>query len=1161
MKLINLFRPFNDKWPTEIVRVMKLTIIIMTAFLMQVSASGLAQTVTLKQKNITLKNAFNQIRKQTGYDVLWQSGKLNDEKRIDVNFDNENLQKVLDETLIPQNLTYAIVDKTIIIKQKEEEKSSVVFKEIVQQAISGTVTDSLGVTLPGASVMIKGTNVGTQTDRNGKFTFPNLDQNTTLVISFTGFVTREVLIKGQTTVTVVLKEQPSELGEVVVVAFGTQKKTDMVGAVTTIKPSDLRIPSSNLTTALAGQAAGIIAYQRSGEPGQDNADFFIRGVTSFGTGKVDPLILIDGVELGVTELARLRPDDIESFSIMKDATSTALYGARGANGVVFVTTKQGKEGPASISFRSESSYSAPTRDVELADPITYMRMYNDAQYSRSPFSGIIETRYPTEVIDATESGQYPMLYPAVDWKKELFKDYTLNHRHNLNVSGGGKVARYYVAGSYAQDNGVLKVDPINNFNSNIDLKSYTLRANVNIDLTKSTELIVRLNGNFDDYNGPVEGGSAIYNDVIRTSPVDFLPYYPKDDKWWFTKHIMFGRPGELGEGFINPYANMVSGYKDYTRSLMMAQMEVKQDLSFLTEGLRFRTMFNTNRISRFDMVRSYNPFYYGITYRDRRTGDYDLTLFNETTGTEYLGFGVDNDLRQQSSVFYLETAMDYSRVFSDKHSLSGLLVMIMRSGLNSKANSLQLSLPSKNIGLSGRTTYSYDSRYFAEFNFGYNGSERFHESQRYGFFPSFGLAWSVSNEKFWEPLKDKVNNLRLRATYGLVGNDAIGSDSDRFFYLSEVNMNYSGNGYTWGKENRRSLSGINVSRYANPAITWETSYKTNLALEVGLFNKINIQADFFSEVRKNILMSRADIPSTMGLTAAVRANVGEAAGKGMDLSVDYSHSFPNRMWLTARGNFTYATNEYRVYEEPVYEKEWWMTRVGYPLNQPRGYIAERLFIDDDEVLNSPSQNFGSAVNIAGDIKYKDVNGDGAITSLDQVPIGFPTVPEIIYGFGFSFGWKAFDISTFLQGSANSSFWMGGTVKINGSNRTGPVNVQPFAEGKQVLKAFADSHYSLENQDIYALWPRLSIDNQSNNMQFSNWWLRNGNFLRVKQMEVGYSLPQRIAERIHTKSLRVYVSGTNLFTLSKFKLWDVEMAGNGLGYPVQKVFNLGVNVTF
>ncbi|WP_240903197.1 TonB-dependent receptor [Sphingobacterium sp. SGG-5] len=1118
---------------------MKLTIVFMLiATLQAVSATGLAQTVSLRLKNTSLQEAFSAIRQQTGYRFIYQDGVLKNTSKINLVLKNVSLDNAMNKLMEKQPLTYHLHDGTIVIKAANRRSVSGNDNVNVQQkTIQGKVIDKENNPIRGVSVMIKGSQVGTQTDANGEFSFPFMDAGSILVLSHTGYLTKEVPVTSEAPLAIVMEVDPESLEEVVVVAFGTQKKTDMVGSVTQVKPSNLRVPSSNLTTALAGQAAGIIAYQRSGEPGQDNADFFIRGVTSFGTGKVDPLILIDGMELSVTELARLRPDDIESFSIMKDATSTALYGARGANGVIFVTTKQGKEGAANISFRSEASMSAATRNVELADPISYMKLYNDALYSRSPFE---KEFYTQEKIDATAEGNHPFIFPAVDWREELFKNNTLNHRHNLNVSGGGKIARYYVAGSYAQDNGMLKVPAFNNFNNNIDLKSYTLRANVNIDLTKNTELIVRLNGNFDDYNGPIEGGAAIYNQVIRASPVDFVPVYPKNEQFHYVEHLMFG--GRADQPFINPYANMVRGYKDYTRSLMMAQMEVKQNLSFLTEGLRFRTMLNTNRISRFDIERASIPFYYEITASDRRTGAYYLDQFE--IGREYLGFGVNEDLRQQNSVFYLESAFDYNRTFGQKHGLSGLLVYIMRSGLDARANSMQLSLPSRNLGVSGRATYSYDSRYFAEFNFGYNGSERFHESQRFGFFPSAGIAWSVSNEKFWEPLKSKINNFRLRATYGLVGNDQIGRAQDRFFYLSEVS---NGSSFGFGKVVRDIETGARVTRYANPDISWETSYKSNLALELGLFNKINIQADFFQERRTNILMARANIPSTMGLTATQQANVGEAAGRGMEMSVDVNHSLSNGIWIQARGNFTFAQSEYRVYEEPTYEKEWWKSRIGYPISQQWGYIAERLFVDDEEVRNSPTQFGGN--NIAGDIKYKDVNGDGQITALDQVPIGFPTMPEIIYGAGFSVGWKNIDLSAFFQGSANSSFW------IN------PSNIQPFVGGKQVMQAIADNHYSLDNPNLYAMYPRLSTENQSNNMQTSTWWVRKGDFLRLKQAELGYAFPRHITEKMHMKNLRLYLSGSNLYNLSHFKLWDIEMGDNGLGYPLQRVYNLGINVTF
>ena len=418
----------------------------------------------------------------------------------------------------------------------------------------------------------------------------------------------------------------------------------------------------------------------------------------------------------------------------------------------------------------------------------------------------------------------------------------------------------------------------------------------------------------------------------------------------------------------------------------------------------------------------------------------------------------------------------------------------------------------------------------------------------------------ISNEDFWENIKSTVNNFRIRYTYGVVGNDAIGSASDRFFYLSNVNMDDSSRGSTFGRESKYTRSGINITRYANSDITWETSYKHNLALELGFFDKVNVMVDLFKETRTNILMSRRDIPTSMGLTAPVRANIGEASGYGTDISVDFSHNFNTDTWIQARGNFTFARSEYLVYEEPTYENEWWLSRIGRPISQPYGYIAERLFIDDEDVANSPVQNFG-VQNVAGDIKYKDLNGDGQISSLDMAPIGFPLTPEINYGFGFSFGHKNFDISAFFQGSGRSSFWVGGTRTESGTTYTGPVNIQPFVGGKTVLKAISDDYYSIDNPNVYAFYPRLSIQNQPNNMQLSSWWLRDGTFLRLKQAEIGYTFPDKLAHKAQLSSLRLYVSGSNLFLLSKFDMWDVEMGGNGLGYPLQRVYNIGLNVTF
>jgi TonB-linked SusC/RagA family outer membrane protein len=1006
----------------------------------------------------------------------------------------------------------------------------------IEKEISGEITDSSGAPLPGVTVYVKtDKSIGTATDRNGRYIL-KVPDNAIVVFSMVGFDQQEISVAGRTIINVKLLPASTQLGETVVVAFGTKKRSDMIGSVTSISPSDLKVPSSNLTTALAGHAAGIIAFQRNGEPGRDNANFFVRGVTTFGY-KTDPLILIDGIEMTTTDLARLQVDDIASFSILKDATATALYGSRAANGVILITTKEGKVGEAHLSLRVENSISAPTKNVQLADPVTYMKMNNEAVKARDP---LVALPFSASKIANTIAGTDPVAYPANDWRKLLFKDYTMNQRVNLNISGGGGVARYFASGSYNRDNGLLNVDHRNNFNNNIKLNNYTLRGNVSINVSKSTQLTIRLSGNFDDYTGPVNGGTAMYDTVMHSNPALFPAYYPADSAHRYVKHIMFGNYDQ-GQ-YNNPYADMIKGYMNYSRSLMLAQFEVKQDFDFLTKGLSWSTMVNTNRTSYFEVSRYYNPFFYTLDGYDRKTGTYSIHNVNPSTGTEYLGYNEGDKLI--STTFYLQSQLNYTRTFN-KNQVSGMLVYMMQQNLNANAGDLQLSLPSRNLGISGSFSYSYGSRYYTEFNFGYNGSERFDKNHRFGFFPSVGIAWTLSNEKFFKPVKHTISNLRIRGTYGLIGNDAIGSPADRFFYLSNVDMNAGSRGADFGiNENGEALNGVNISRYSNPDITWEKAKKTNLALELGLFDKLNIDAEYYFQTRSNILMGRSSIPSSYGFTAPIQANIGVATAQGTDISVNYKQYFSNGLWATAMGNFTYATSKFKVYEEPHYAEPY-RSHVGQALSQTYGLIAENLFVDQADVVSSPRQNFGPYG--AGDIKYLDVNRDGQITNADLVPLGYPTTPEIVYGFGFSVGYKGFDISAFFQGLANESFWIDA------------VATSPFQNQTQVLKAYADSYWSEDHQDIYALWPRLSPTVNENNTQTSTWFMRDGAFLRLKQVEVGYDLPKNFQEKIHTSGFRVYLNASNLFCFSRFRLWDVEMAGNGLGYPIQRVFNIGVKL--
>jgi TonB-linked SusC/RagA family outer membrane protein len=1012
-----------------------------------------------------------------------------------------------------------------------------------QVAVTGMITDENGEPLPGAIVQVQGSPRSVATDVDGSFSI-SVKPEDALVVTFLGYEAQTIPVGSQRELAIQLKPKADELDEVTIVAFGKQKKESVVASITTIRPAELKIPSSNLTTAFAGRMAGVIAYQRSGEPGQDNAQFFIRGVTTFGY-KKDPLILIDNNESSTQELSRMQPDDIASFSILKDATATALYGSRGANGVIMVSTKDGKEGKAKINIRYEEALSMPTQMVELADPITYMRLHNEAVKTRNPLGASMYSDYK---IQNTIDGTNPYVFPATDWYDMLFKDFANNHRLNMNISGGGNVAQYYIAGSLINDNGVLKVDERNNFNNNVSLNRYMLRTNVNINITKTTQATVRLSGSFDDYSGPMTGGSDMFESVMRTNPVLFPPYYEPDENYKYSKHILFGNYSDVQ--FNNPYAQMVRGYKESTTSLMSAQFELKQKLDFITEGLSARAMFSTSRYSYFDVSRYYNPFYYRVSSYDKKADTYRLTELNSETGTETLRYYEGQ--KDVSATTYFESNVNWSRTFAEKHDVGGLLVFTLRNEIVGNAGDLQKSLPFRNMNLAGRFTYAYDSRYLFEGNFGYNGSERFAKKQRFGFFPSAGAGWVISNEGFYgEGLKSVLSNLKLKATYGLSGNDAIGTAEERFFYLSQVEMAHNDRrsyfGTTGSSEWANSKAGIRILRYANEDITWEISRKLNLTAEIGLFNELDLQLEYFREKRTNILMQRADIPTTMGLEAVVKSNVGEAAAKGCDLSLNYKHSFGTDAWITAMANFTYATSEFTVYEEPEYPDAPWKSHAGYSLRQRWGYIAERLFVDDAEVANSPTQ-FGNYMG--GDIKYKDLNGDGKINELDMAPIGYPEDPEIVYGFGASAGYKWFDFSFFFQGLARETFWMD------------PVQTAPFLNGQTALmKAYADSHWSEENRDVYALWPRLSPTSVENNTQPSTWYMRDGSFLRLKSIEVGYSLPEKIASRLHLSQLRIYFSGTNLLTFSKFKLWDPEMGGEGLKYPIQKVFNLGVQVSF
>lgn len=1036
-----------------------------------------------------------------------------------------------------------------------------------QVTVQGTVADSVGG-LPNVSIAVSGKTQKFVTDELGRFK-ATVSSDAILEFTFTGYQKEVVALSGKNIangvieLTVRMLPLNSDLGEVTVIGFGgTQKKSSLVSSITTVSVKDLTGPTGNLTNQLAGRVAGMISFQQSGEPGRgtDNSAFYIRGLSTFGTGKQDPLILIDGVESSPTDLARIQPDDISDFSVLKDAAAASVYGARGANGVILVNTKTGKEGVAKFFLRSETRMSSNTKNFDMADNITYMRLANEAALTRSP-NAILP--YSPNKINHTIDGDDPFLYPSNNWIDQLIRKNTINQNNYLSVNGGTPRAKYHVAASYGRDNGVLKVDPINDFNNNIKLSKYSLRSTVTLNLREGTELVVRLYGQFDDYSGPIGGGAAIFDYARRSNPVMFPALYPRE-KRPYVDHPLFGSALTQANGqltstlYVNPYAEMVRGYSVYKTSNVQPQLELKQDLDFLTKGLTFRTMGYLRRYSYFDVNRSYNPFYYNsVVGEDGKS--YDIMVLNDgsatsvgTTGTEYLGYGEGGKV--VDSRLWLEGTLTYNRLFAEKHRIGGSLIYYMSSYETGNSGTVASSLPSRNSGLSGRMTYGFDDRYLAEFNFGYNGSERFDARNRFGFFPSGGIGYKISNERFFDGLSHVITDLKFRATYGVVGNDQIGNVNDRFFYLSNVNLNDGGFGASFGRNDGTATyyrPGVSISRYANAGITWEKSRQLNLGMDLKLFNSLDVIVDVFKQKRSQILLPKTYVESALGLMAVPYANYGKSETQGVDLSASYQKSFSKNFHGNLRGTFTYATSKRVTVDELLYDESLAHLRTaGSSISQAWGYIAERLFIDEKEVANSPTQ-FNDPGLMAGDIKYRDINGDGVITSDDRVAIGYPQQPEIIYGFGASMSYKKLDFSFYFQGSARSSFF------IN------PAAIQPFFQegGFQngLLNVIANDYWSEENRDIYAFWPRLSTWRVGPNNQTSTWWMRNGDFLRLKSVDLGYTFGK--IPSVGISGVRAYLSATNLFILSDFKLWDVEMGGNGLGYPIQSVYSLGLEVNF
>jgi len=1094
-----------------------------------------AQTVTKAFRSVPLKTVLEEVERQTGYSILFENEDVDVSRPVTATFKDATLQTVLD-TVLDKSLRYTVKGGGKLVTVSRRSPVSAPTAPNGEMTVAGTVISSAdNQPIVGANIYVEGTNVGTTTDAGGNYKLTVPASAKTVTVSFLGYDTKKISVRDiHLFKLITLADASNKLEDVVVVGFGVQKKESLVGAVQSVKPSDLQTSSSNLSTSFSGKIAGVIAVQKSGEPGADGANFWIRGISTFGSGQ-SPLLILDGVEITNQMLNNIPPETIESFSVLKDATATALYGSRGANGVMIITTKNGRDSEKmTINLRAEFGASAPTRVPKVADGITYMETFNEARTTRGE-----KPYYSNEKIMGTKLGLDPYVYPNVDWYDMLFKDCTFNQNFNFNMTGGAKKIDYFLNASVYNENGIMRKPEASKFDTNINAQKYLFQANVSADATKTTRVSLKMNTQLHYRHAPIQSVSDLFAYAMTGMPCEFPATLPGEESDTF---VRFGTNNAWNSGFFtNPYAQLCRGYGDQFRGHFTSALTVNQNLDFITKGLSATGMATFYNRVYSAVYRSFTPFMYQLTdYNIDEAGNYSYTSNSTNTGTTYLGTTRGKDGYRELA---FQAKIDYARTFG-KHDVGATIVYMQKErNMNISDEQEYAALPYRQQGLAGRVTYGFDKRYLFEANFGYNGSENFAAGKRFGFFPSVAVGWVISNEPFWKGIKEQVNLFKLRASYGLVGNDVISKDyADRFPYLTTVDM---GQGYdVYIGNNFQRKYGPILSVYGNPNATWEESRKLDIGVEIGLFDSLNIIFDWFKEKRSGIFMQRTSLPSTFGMSGITPwANIGKVDNSGVDISVDYNKAFSKDLILSLRGTFTYAHNEIVEMDEPKYK--WaYQYKAGHPINSIQCLIAEGLFRDEEEIASSPSQDiYATTYPIRpGDVKYRDLNDDKIIDDNDMCWTGNPTVPEIIYGFGFSLKYKGFDCSAFFQGQGKVSILM--------------YNYHPFATaatpGSGLMQWIADEHWSEDDPNPKALYPRLSPLWNNNNTKASTLYVRNGKMLRLKTAEIGYTY----------KKMRVYVSGTNLLTFAPFKYWDPEKgSGNGLGYPLQRTYNLGFQFNF
>ena len=1001
--------------------------------------------------------------------------------------------------------------------------------------IIGNVT-SKGESLPGVNIYIKNKpGAGIVTNIDGKYEI-KVNISDVLVFSFIGYKTQEKLISNKiSTLDIELDEESGKIDEVEIVAYGKQRKISVVGAISSIKVDDLKsAPVTSLSNALAGRMAGIIGVQQSGEPGADVSEFWIRGISTFGA-KATALFLIDGVERTQNDFNNLLPEDIESFSILKDASATAVYGARGANGVVLVTTKRGQEGKMSINANVKTMIEYLPRLPEYLGAYDYAKLANEAKFVRGE-----SALYDEKMFEVIKYHLDDNFYPDINWQDEILKKATFGWQANMNVSGGGSIARYFMSLNYRSNDAAYKESNMHKYNTNVKRKQYSFRSNIDVNVTRTTTIGLNLATTIIDMNRPGIGTTdQIWKAQANMNPLNVPIRYTNG------QYPAMKAPGTTEVGTMtSPYVLLnETGYLNEYTNTLQSTLKLNQDLKMITKGLSFEASISLDSYNYHNSTRSKMPELYQANGYSSK-GELITQKLSEAQPIKYSTNSGGN------RKVYIEGRLHYDRMFGWNR--IGALLLYNQSTYNSTTAVNEISsIPVRTQGIAGRITYSYKDIYLSEVNFGYNGTENFPKGQRFGFFPSIALGWVVSNYEMIKKQLPFLSLMKLRYSFGLVGNDEL---DQRFPYLTYIG---STTGYDFGDRGEFKYNGIGITQQGSEGLQWEKAVKHNLGLDLTLFDKLSLELDFFHDIRSRIFMKRTQLPDIMGIPTTPYGNVGKMKNYGWDGTLSYNNKIGQDFLFEIRGNFTITKNKIIEYDEPNYKYSY-LAKKGKGLDLTYGYVSLGYFRDEEDIKNSPQQ-FGNVM--PGDIKYKDINGDNVITEEDIVPIGNSNIPRIQFGFAGNFTYKNWDLGIFFRGSGAVDFFYGGQAYFPFKNgETGNILTIVNDPSNRWIPASFSGDKSTENPS--ARFPRLTYGNNINNYLQSTHWLGNSSYLRLKTVEIGYTVPKKALAKLFMKKLRVSLIGDNLHVWDKVEIWDPEQASkNGSVYPLTRSFTLNLQASF